>query len=339
MPRILDRRLPDGPRPHRPLRTLPATALALAGLAAGLAGCGSGSGSGAPPGTTEVVASFYPMTWLAQQVGGDDVHVRTLTAPGAEPHDLELTAKQVAAVGQADLALYVKGMQPAVDDAVHQHAEDSSLDAAGAVKTLPAPTEDEHEHGHDEHGHDEPGHEEEHDHGDAGHDPHVWLDPDRMATIATALGDRLAKADAENAAGYESRAEAVAARLAELDRRFKDGLASCTRKEVVTAHAAFGYLADRYGLTQVSIAGIDPSSEPSPARLAELTGHIREAGATTVFTETLVSPKVAETLADEAGVKTAVLDPVEGVREGSRDDYMTIMDRNLQALRPALGCS
>ncbi|WP_034521280.1 metal ABC transporter substrate-binding protein [Actinomadura rifamycini] len=324
-------------RSRKTLRNLPAAALALTGLAAGLTACGDADGD-APAGTAEVVASFYPMAWLAGRVGGDDVHVRTLTAPGAEPHDLELTAKQVASVQRADLALYVKGMQPAVDDAVREHAEKSALDAASAVKTLPPPAEEEehaHEHAHEhglegEHGH---------DHGDAGYDPHIWLDPSRMATVATALGDRLAKVDAENAAEYESRAQEVAKRLTDLDAKFKDGLASCERKGIVTAHAAFGYMAHRYGLTQISIAGVDPSSEPSPARLAELTEHVKEAGATTVFTETLVSPKVAETLAREAGVKTAVLDPVEGVEEGSSDDYLTIMNRNLETLRPALGCS
>ncbi|OLT33560.1 ABC transporter substrate-binding protein [Actinomadura sp. CNU-125] len=325
------------PRSRKTLRNLPAAALALTGLAAGLTACGD-AGADAPPGTVEVVASFYPMAWLAGEVGGDDVHVRTLTAPGAEPHDLELTAKQVANVQRAELALYVKGLQPAVDEAVHQHAEDSSLDAASVVKTLPPPAAEEgHEHGHEE-GHDE-GHEEGHDHGDAGYDPHIWLDPARMATIATALGDRLAKADAENAAEYKSRAQTVAKRLTDLDAKFKDGLATCERKEIVTAHAAFGYLTNRYGLAQVPIAGVDPSNEPSPARLAELTEHVKQAGATTVFTETLVSPKVAETLAREAGVKTAVLDPAEGVKEGSSDDYMTIMNKNLETLRPALGCS
>ncbi|GGV04084.1 zinc ABC transporter substrate-binding protein [Actinomadura cremea] len=330
-------------RSRKTLRNLPAAALALTGLAAGLTACGD-AGADAPPGTTEVVASFYPMAWLAGQVGGDDVHVRTLTAPGAEPHDLELTAKQVANVQEAALAFYVKGMQPAVDDAVQKHAEKSSLDAASVVKTLPPPAEEE-EHGH-EHGHEHEGegegehaHEEGHDHGDAGYDPHIWLDPHRMAAVATALGDRLAEVDAENAAGYKSRAQAVAGQLTELDGEYRDGLATCERKEIVTAHAAFGYLTNRYGLTQVSIAGVDPSNEPSPARLAELTEHVKEAGATTVFTETLVSPKVAETLAREAGVKTAVLDPVEGVEEGSSDDYLTIMNRNLETLRPALGCS
>lgn len=315
------------PRLRDSLRALPAAALALAGLAAGLTGC-TDAGADVPPGKTAVVASFYPVAWLAERVGGDDVFVRTLTEPGTEPHDLELTARQVARIEDAGYAVYVRGVQPAVDDAVGRHAKGRSLDAASLVQTLPPPGETE-----DEEAHDGVRHRE------ASYDPHIWLDPSRMATIATALGDRLAKTDAENAAEYRSRAQATAKKLTDLDAKFKDGLATCERKGIVTAHAAFGYMTNRYGLTQISIAGVDPANEPSPARLAELTEHVKEAGATTVFTETLVSPKVAETLAREAGVRTAVLDPAEGVKEGSSDDYLTIMNRNLETLRPALGCS
>ncbi|MFF0525411.1 metal ABC transporter substrate-binding protein [Actinomadura nitritigenes] len=317
------------PRTRVRFRTVPAAALAAAGLGAALAGCGSAVAD-VPPGRTSVVASFYPAAWLAERVGGDDVYVRTLTKPGAEPHDLELTARQVAQVEKADLAVYVKGVQPAVDDAVRQHAKGRSLDAASLVATLPPPSGDESEI-------------EEHDgdrgHADVGYDPHVWLDPVRMATIATALGDRLARADGAHAAAYRQRAAGVAAELSGLDRRYRDGLKDCARRDIVTAHAAFGYLAERYGLRQVSVAGIDPSMEPSPKRLAALTREVRSTGATTIFTERLVSSKVADSLAREAGVRTAVLDPVEGVEKGSSDDYTSIMDRNLRTLRPALECS
>ncbi|WP_312874757.1 metal ABC transporter substrate-binding protein [Actinomadura litoris] len=316
------------PTDTHPAHTPRRAAVAVAGLTAlaGLAGCG-GAGADGPSGRLDVVASFYPAAWLAKEVGGPDVAVQTLTRPGAEPHDLELTAKQVARIEKAGLAVYVKGVQPAVDDAVAKHAKDTSLDAASLVRTLPPPAEDEEDHEH------------EHGGGKAHFDPHIWLDPSRMATVATALGGKLAAADPEHAAAYKERANTVAAKLTGLDRRYRDGLRTCGRRSIVTAHAAFGYLAERYGLRQVSIAGVDPTSEPSPRRLAELTGQIKAAGATTVFTETLVSPKVGEALAREAGVRTAVLDPVEGVESGSSDDYMTIMEKNLAVLRPALGCS
>ncbi|WP_083999626.1 metal ABC transporter substrate-binding protein [Actinomadura kijaniata] len=320
------------------VRALPLTVVSVLALA-GLTACGDagGSGSGGSGGSGDkirVAASFYPMAWLAEKVGGTDAAVQTLAKPGAEPHDQELTARQVADVGRAKLTLYVKGVQPAVDEAVAKHAKgDKALDAASVVKTLAPPAEDEHAH---EHEHGAEGHEQ--DHGGAGSDPHIWLDPNRMATVADALGKRLAVLDPAHAAGYQSRAAAVAKQLTDLDGQFKTGLGACKQKTIVTAHAAFGYLADRYGLKQVSIAGVDPSSEPSPKRLGELTHEIREAKATTVFTETLVSPKVAETLAREAGVKTAVLDPVEGIKEGSSDDYLSVMRKNLDTLRSSLEC-
>jgi zinc transport system substrate-binding protein len=306
-------------------RALPLTALTATALFTAVA-CGDG-GSGSDG--TRVAAAFYPMAWLSERVGGPEVSVDTLTRPGAEPHDLELTPRQIADLGESDLVVYVKGLQPAVDEAVHERAEDRALDAASAVKTLPQPAEDEHAHEEgDGHGHEE-----------TSYDPHVWLDPARMATIATALGERLAKADSAHAETYRANAKALAAQLTTLDGEFQSGLKSCRQRTMVTAHAAFGYLADRYGLKQVPVAGIDPGSEPSPARLAELTREIKENGATTVFTETLVSPKVAQALAREAGVRTATLDPVEGLAEGSRADYLSIMRQNLQTLRTALECS
>jgi zinc transport system substrate-binding protein len=263
-------------------------------------------------------AAFYPLAWLAGQVGGPGINVEDLTKPGAEPHDLELTPRQVIHVGESDLAFYIKGVQPAVDKAVRQHAKHHSLDAESVVATLPAP-QDAEENG--------------------AIDPHLWLDPSRFATVATALGQRLAQVDAANAAGYRSRAAAVAGRLNALDAEFRTGLRACARKEIVTGHSAFGYLAQRYGLTQVGVSGLDPEAEPSPQRIAGLTDLVRRTGATTVFTETLASPKTADTLAQEAGVRTEVLDPVEGIKPHSHDDYFSIMRRDLAILRPALGCS
>ncbi len=315
------------PRIRAALRTATAAAVALAGAAAGLTACAD-AGADVPPGRTAVVASFYPMAWLAGKVGGDDVSVRTLTRPGTEPHDLELTARQVANVEDADYAVYVKGVQPAVDDAVRKHARGRSLDAASLVPKLPPPGETDDEEAHDGIRHQE-----------APYDPHIWLDPSRMATVATALGERLAAADPEHAAGYRERARSTAQGLTGLDREFRDGLATCARREIVTAHAAFGYLADRYRLRQIPVAGVDPSGEPSPKRLAELARLVSSTGATTVFTETLANPRVAGALAREAGVRTAVLDPAEGVADGASGDYLTIMRQNLRALRPALECS
>ncbi|MEV5709175.1 metal ABC transporter substrate-binding protein [Actinoallomurus sp. NPDC052274] len=277
-------------------------------------GCGARTGGHGDP---KIVAAFYPLAWLAEQVAGPDGSVQNLTKPGAEPHDLELTPRQVIDVGESKLAFYIKGVQPAVDKAVREHAKHHSLDASSLVKTLPAP-------------------QDEADHG--AEDPHLWLDPNRFATVATALGERLAAIDPAHAAAYRARAAQVVAKLTALDGEFRTGLRDCARKEIVTGHSAFGYLAERYGLTQVGVTGLDPEAEPSPGRLASLTQLVRRTHATTVFTETLASPKTAATLANEAGVRTEVLDPVEGVKRGSSDDYFSIMRRDLATLRPALGC-
>jgi zinc transport system substrate-binding protein len=268
-------------------------------------------------GRPKVVAAFYPLAWLAGRVGGTTVAVHNLTTPGAEPHDLELTPRQVIDVGESKLAFYVKGVQPAVDTAIREHAKHHSLDAESLVTTLPAPQDEA---------------------GDA-RDPHLWLDPVRFATVATALGERLAAVDPKNAAGYRARAAQVVKELAVLDGQFRQGLRNCARKDVVTGHSAFGYLASRYGLTQVGVTGLDPEAEAAPQRIADLTQLIRRTGATTVFTETLASPKTAATLAQEAGVRTEVLDPIEGVKPGSHDDYFSIMRRDLDTLRSALGCT
>lgn len=270
-----------------------------------LAGCG---GSGAAGGGTSVVAAFYPFAYVADRVAGDHASVSNLTSPGSEPHDVELSPQQVAEVSEADVVVYESGFQPAVDDAVEENAQGAVVDATDVVP--------------------------------AAGDPHVWLDPTKLADIAERVADTLARADPEHAADYRRNAEALTADLTALDRDFKQGLAHCERRTIVTSHAAFGHLAQRYDLQMVPIAGVSPGVEPSPARLAELGGVVRQKGVTTVFSETLVSPELARTLAEEVGVRTAVLDPIEGLSEATADeDYFSLMRSNLAALREANGCT
>lgn len=277
-------------------------------------------GTGAADATPKVTAAFYPLQWLTEQVGGSDIKVTGLTAPGVEPHDLELGAQQMADLEDATLTVYIKGLQPAVDDALAQRP-DTSFDAATAVKTLEA--------------HHEEGEEEGHAHEEA-YDPHLWLDPSRLATVATKLGDRLAAADPAHAQGFKDRAAKTAAALTTLDQEMAKGLGSCSSKTMVTSHEAFGYLADRYHLKQVGIT-LDPESEPSPARIAEVAELATKERVTTIFTESLVSPKVAEVLAKEVGAKTAVLNPLES--KPASGDYLSEMRQNLATLQTALGCS
>ncbi|GAA4961873.1 zinc ABC transporter substrate-binding protein [Actinoplanes utahensis] len=309
-------------------RLLPALLLTTA---TALAGCG---GSASADDRLSVVTAFYPLQFVSERIGGDAVSVSTLTKPGAEPHDVELTASQVGEVADAGVIVYLGGFQPAVDDAVKQNGGDRAFDASSAVKLIEAGAADPHA---EEHAEEEKGEHAGEEGGEHATDPHVWLDPERLATIGDKLAERLGKADPDHAADYTARAAALRTELTALDGEFKTGLGSCTRRELVTSHTAFGYLADRYELTQIGITGIDPETEPSPQRLAAVAAEAKEHGTTTIFFETLVSPKVAETIAREIGAQTAVLDPIEGLTDGSAD-YFSVMRANLAALKLGLEC-
>jgi zinc transport system substrate-binding protein len=308
------------------------TSLVLAGTAA-LAGCSAQGPGGAAGGSDGVVvlASFYPLQYVAQQIGGDLVTVDNLTPPAAEPHDLELSPAQVREIGTADLVVYLSGFQAAVDEGVESRAPEHVVDAADAAGLVEHAEETEEEHA--EHA------DEGDDHGST--DPHFWLDPSRLAAVGQAVADELAAVDPEHADEYAAGALQLGQRLDDLDQEMADGLAACQGATLVTSHAAFGYLADRYALEQVGISELDPEAEPSPARLREIGDVVRENGVTTLYSETLVSPKVTETLAGDLGVSTAVLDPLEGLSEDATaagDDYVSVMRSNLAALEEGLVC-
>ncbi|NYH90956.1 metal ABC transporter substrate-binding protein [Actinopolymorpha rutila] len=316
-------------------------AVALAGLCAGslLTACGSEAGSGSGGGDRlSVVAAFYPLQYAAERVAGDTANVVNLTKPGAEPHDLELSPRAVGTVSQADLVVYLRGLQPAVDSAVNQEAGDHSLDVTGAAKlTLPAPSAG--ESGHADHGnHVEGG--EGADSVASGKDPHFWLDPVRLAAVGDAIADRLAGADPAHAGAFRANAARLRTDLTTLDREFRAGLATCRNHDLVTSHAAFGYLAHRYGLTQFGITGLSPEQEPSPAELSSAATFARKHDVRTIYHETLVSPAVAKTVARETGAGSAVLDPLEGLTSQSAGkDYLAVMRANLAALRKGQDCS
>lgn len=303
---------------------------ALTAATIALAGCGSGPGAPSDR-PVRIVAGFYPLQYVAEQVGGDRATVSSLTQPGAEPHDLELSPRQVATIVDANLVVYLRGFQPAVDEAVALEAKHSSLDVGTSVPLLDA-AEEGHQHDPAEDAapsalDDEPA---------TTTDPHLWLDPTRLATVGKALANRLAEVDPEGAAGYHARAAELTTKLTRLDHEYRTGLARCERREIVVSHAAFGYLAERYDLDQVALS-ISPEGEPTPQRLAEVAHEAREHDATTIFFESLVSPRVAQAIAGEVGAATAVLDPIEGPPDGS--DYLGAMRANLHVLKPALGCA
>jgi zinc transport system substrate-binding protein len=257
-----------------------------------------------------VVVSVYPLLEVAERIGGARAAVTSLVPPGAEPHDIELSPDQVDQLLDADIALYVGGgFQPAVED-ISARRDGITVDVLAEV--LPEGTTD----------------------------PHIWLDPLLMAKMVDAVERALARADPEGSQPYEARGAEFRAEIEGLHQRFDEGLEDCEHRTFVTTHAAFGHLARRYGLVERSIAGLSPESEPDPARLAELEDLIDREGVTTVFTEPLVSPSVAETLARATGARVATLDPLEGASEQAEEgaSYVILMERNLDALRDALGC-
>lgn len=309
-------------------------------------------GSSSKDGKLTVMASFYPLQYLAEKIGGEHVSVSSLTPDGAEPHDLELSPKMVDSLSSADAVIYLAGFQSAVDEAIEQQAPKTVIDVSPAAELIEAgtdanhPSEDEEDtadeaqsgqteaHDHDHEGHDHEGHDHHHD---MSTDPHFWLDPTRMAHAATLVGDKLAEADSAHADVYKANAKALAEELNTLSDTLVTKTSNCKIKTFVTAHTAFGYLADRTGLTQVGISGLDPESSPSPARLADIAQTAKEQGVTTIFTEALIDPKVAQTLADDLGITTAVLDPIESQTDASKD-YAATMNSNIDALTKALDC-
>ncbi|MEW2068036.1 metal ABC transporter substrate-binding protein [Streptomyces sp. NPDC007346] len=336
-------------------RLIPTTAVAGAvvlGLTA-LTACSTtdaaDGGDGAGGDKLTVTASFYPMQFLAERIGGEHVAVTSLTKPGVEPHDLELTPRQIGSLGDSDYVLYLKGIQPAVDDAIKQSGVKNTVDAAtlttlenhGAeVSGHDHDHEDEDEHGHEgEDAHEEHSEGDGHNHGEeGGADPHVWLDPVKYAEVAKGVGKSLEKADPDHAADYKKNTEALVAELDKLNTAYESGLKNTATKTFITTHSAFGYLAERYGLTQQGIAGIDPEAEPTPARIQQLHTIAEKEKATTVFFETLASDRTAKTLAKDTGLKTDVLDPLEGITKKSKGaDYFEVMESNLAALQKALG--
>ena len=339
-------------------------------LAAGMSACSalkgeSSSSASAPhtiaPGKTLTVStSFYPIQYLAEAIGGKLVKVSTVTPSNVEPHDFELSGKETASLGKADLIAYVPGFQPSLDKAVKE------VGSGPTVVDLSKPAnlvhhegvEEEHEHGEEatdgasatasaaataqasEEGHDE--HKDEHSHaeGEEGHDsdldPHFWLDPDRMIKVAEALEASFAKIDPANANDYKAGLDKLKTALTGVDNQYKQGFTTCQHKTFITSHAAFGYMAERYGLTQASISGIDPEAEPSPAEMANIKSVVEKTGVKTIFTEELVSDTPAKAIAAETGAETSVLSPLESKPE--RGDYSDAMSSNLERLKSALVC-
>ena len=277
-----------------------AAALALAGCT----GSPAETFTAAPTEIT-VTAGFYPLQFVAERVGGTRVAVTALAPPGVEPHDLELSPAAVRSVRDSDVVLNLARFQASVDDAISTTGA-HALDVADSVTLV-------------------------------GADPHFWLDPTLLAAYATAVGEEFASLDPQHAEDYRASAAALRAELATTDAAYAERLSSCERSTLLTSHGAFGYLAARYGLTQMGLSGVDPEAEPSPARIREVRDVATSSGATTVFVETIVDPSVVEAFARDANLTIATLDPIESLTDAD-DDYLIVAARNLDALSAGLGC-
>lgn len=308
----------------------------MAAAALLLAACGD-DGDGSTEGTEPdgqrltVVTGFYALEYALERVAGDQVEIVSLTAPGIDPHDLELSPRDVGRIGSADLVLYATGMQDAVDQAVAQQAPDHALDAAQAAGLVALG-----DHHADEDAHEDT--DDDHDHGEE--DPHFWLDPTRYADVVEAISEELAELDPDGAEEYRANAAEFVAELTDLDEAYRTGLSSCEYTDVITTHAAFGYLTDRYGLVQVPMTGISPESEPTPGRMAQITRLVQDRGVPTIYSEIIAGTQIADTIAAETGATVLALDPIEGLTDASPgDNYVEIMQANLEALRVGQVCS
>jgi zinc transport system substrate-binding protein len=269
-----------------------------------------------------VVASFYPLYFIAERVAGRYNDVIDLTPPGVEPHEYELTVRQVAEIDLARVGFYEQGVAPSVDQAMTNDSPDHVLDVADVVP-LAAPVSGS-------------GVEATSD----DRDPHFWQDPTLMAAATRAFTRTMAAADPAHATYYRTQGRRLVGDLDRLDAAYRTVLSSCRTRTVVVSHDAFEYLARRYHLDVVPIAGLEPDAEPSLARINQIADLVRQRGITTVFSETLASPALARSLASDAGVTTAVLDPIEGLSSADpHATYLTLMRQNLAALAKAGDCS
>ncbi|UJF35462.1 metal ABC transporter substrate-binding protein [Paenibacillus hexagrammi] len=314
--------------------------IVLAGCSSSTSGSASKSSS-TPAGTNakkklKVVTTFYPMYEFSKQVAGGHADVIALVPAGAEPHDWEPTAKDMTQIQDSDVFVYNgAGVEHWVEKALNSLHKDSSIvvEASKGIELMEGTAEEDedvHEHGEDEKASIKPG---------MVMDPHVWLDPVLAQQEVLAIQAAFEKADPAHKEDYKHNATEYISKLQELDQLFRNTLADVKRKEFVTQHAAFAYLAKRYGLTQVPIAGLSPEEEPAASKMADIVQFAKDHQVQTIFFETLVDPKVAETVASEIGAKSAVLNPIEGLTDEDKKqnlDYIGIMKMNLNALKLAL---
>lgn len=271
-------------------------------------------------GKLKVTTSFYPLYFFSQQIGGEKASVSNITPAGAEPHDYDPTTGDIARIENSQLLVLNGGVEAWGDKIKQTLSGKKTVIVVAGEKLLTRQLEEA---------------------GQNIQDPHVWLDPSLAKEEVANILAGFEKVDPANKSYYQKNASDLDVKLDSLDKQLKDGLVSCQKKDIVTSHAAFGYLASRYGLNQVPIAGLSPDAEPSSKQLADVSDFAKKNGVNYIFFESLVSPKLSDTIAREIGAKTLVLDPLEGISGDdlkAGKDYFSIMKQNLANLRVALQC-
>lgn len=272
-------------------------------------------------GKKQVTASFYPLYYFVSQIGGDKIDVKNITPAGSEPHDYEPTAQEIARIETSDL-LVLNGSVEAWGNKIRNNLKDTNVrivEAGGGLLTKELTEE-----------------------GEKMRDPHIWLDPQLAKKQAQKITEGLIAIDPVNKMVYQENLKSLDIKFDQLDHDYKAGLSNCTSRDFITSHEAFAYLAQRYNLNQVAISGISPDEEPSAQELSRVAEFARANNVKYIFFETLVSPKLSETIANEVGAQTLVLDPIEGISDDDvvlGKNYFTVMEDNLKNLRIALGCS
>jgi zinc transport system substrate-binding protein len=259
----------------------------------------------------QVFASFYPMYFLAMQIGGDKADVRNITPAGVEPHDYEPSTRDIAQIESGNMLILNGGVE-AWGDKMKYNLKGTKVKVITAGAGLLTK------------------------------DPHIWLDPILVKQEVVNIEKGFEEIDPKNAAYFQKNAKELNIKLDQLNTDFKQGLSSCQQKDFITSHAAFAYLAGAYGLRQISISGLSPDQEPSARQLADIAKFAKENNVKYIFFESLVSPKLSETIASEIGAKTLVLDPIEGISDDNikkGKNYFTVMKDNLKNLQTALQCS
>lgn len=317
--------------------------LSLCAAVLALVGCGQTPQEN--QGKLQVVTTVYPVYDVVKKVAGDRADVTLLVPPGAEPHDWEPTASDLKKIGQAKVFFYNgAGLEPTDQILKKEITRDATVvELSQGLDLLKLQDDDDHDHDHDHDAdhHDEDHHDEDHHaeghhhHHHGGVDPHVWLDPQNVMKEAAVVADALAKADPAHADAYRANAKKYQDELAALDKDMDAALSSLANKNLVVSHEAFGYLAARYGLTQIGIMGVDADAEPTPDRMAQLVEFIREHDVRTIYSEELVNPRLAEAIAAETGAVVRVLNPIEGLtaaQEKAGYDYIKLQRENLTTL-------